>query len=464
MLTDWVLITRLAHELKERFARARLDDAGMLPDGRIALLMRRHGERLLLAIDLYASPPLITVEAGELSVGVEPAFARTLARCLRGMILDDVAARRDDRLLRLIFVTRSRFGVGDRFELYVELVPRFGNAVLVKDGTVVTAFKEFPPAENPRRSIQAGKPYELPPLPQSVRTLPDPPTGSVLEIFAKVRAQQIEEAGSQRIAARRRSLLKRLADRERKLHDEIASLDKKRRDAAGRDALRTEGEAIFARLYELPAPQQESEKERAAKLFARYKKLGKSLPHLQARESALRLGIEALETLRWEAERAAPEDLEAVEEAAAVGLCARRTRSTDGEGRASSKRLKKKRAPLQYQTPSGSRILVGRSPTENAELTFRHARPDDLWFHAQRIPGAHVILARDDRTPAPEEDIAAAASLAAFHSRAQSSASVAVDYTHRKHVRKQRDAAPGLVWYTHAKTISAVPRERPLDA
>ncbi|MGA8574836.1 MAG: NFACT RNA binding domain-containing protein, partial [Candidatus Cybelea sp.] len=118
----------------------------------------------------------------------------------------------------------------------------------------------------------------------------------------------------------------------------------------------------------------------------------------------------------------------------------------------------RKRPSLEFRTANGSRILVGRSPSENADLTFRVARPNDLWFHAQRIPGAHVILARDDRATAPEEDIETAASLAAFHSRAKAATSVPVDYTSRKHVRKQRAAPPGLVWYTHAKTVVVEPR------
>lgn len=465
MLTDWVLITRLAHELKERLAGARLDDAGLLTDGRIALSLRRRGVRLLLAIDLYSSPPVVTLEEGELGVSVEPGFVRGVARSLQGMLLEDVAARRDDRLLRLSFVTRSRFGVGERLELYLELVPRFGNAILVKDGTVVTAFKEFAPADNPRRSVQNGKPYELPPLPASVRTLSEHPPGSVLEMFASFRIEQAARQGSERVAARRRTLRKRLEDRERKLRGEMALLQERRRQAGERSALRVEGEAIFATLHELPPDEREIAKERAGKLFTRYKKLGKSLPHIEERERVLLASIEAVETLRWEAERAAGDDVDSVEEAAALvlknepfGSAANRL-----DGRRAATPRKRKRAPLEIRTPAGSRILVGRSPTENADLTFRQARPDDLWFHAQRIPGAHVILCRDDRTPAPDNDIETAAALAAFHSRARGSAAVPVDFTLRKHVRKQRDAPPGLVWYTHAKTVLAVPREKPLE-
>jgi len=122
---------------------------------------------------------------------------------------------------------------------------------------------------------------------------------------------------------------------------------------------------------------------------------------------------------------------------------------------------KRKRTLLETRTPAGSRIVVGRSPVENAELTFRLARPNDLWFHARGVPGAHVILTRDDRSEAPEEDLEMAAGFAAFYSRGRAGNSVAVDYTPRKYVRKRPNSPPGLVWYTQAKTVVA--RPRPLE-
>ena len=451
MQTDWVLIARLARELEERLRGARVDDAGLLADGRIGLVLRRRAIRTLLAIDLFSSPPILTLEDGELGVGVEPPFVRTLAKSLRGMILADVSSRRSDRLLRLGFTARSRFGVGDRFELFFELVPRFGNAVLVKEQIVVAAYREFSPAENATRSVQAGSAYELPPLPANPRTLAEQPAGSALEFFAALHAHHAEAVGSERTASRRRALANRLRERERRLRAELESLDDRRRSADQRDALRLEGEGIFASLHELEPAERDAAKERAGKLFARYKKLAKTLPHLDARERDVRLALEAVETLRWEGERAADDDLEGVE--AAVNALGARRRAA-----AEPPKPRRKRALLEYRTAGGSRIVVGRSPLENADVTFRLARPNDLWFHAQKIPGAHVILARDDRSEAPEEDLQLAASLAALHSRGKSSASVPVDYTLRKHVRKQRAAPPGLVWYTHAKTIVVEPR------
>ncbi len=487
MLTDWVLIRRLAAELRERLRGARADDAGLLGDGRIAIVLRARGRQLLLAIDLFASPPLVTLETGELGILTEPGFVRLLARSLHGMVLADVSARRYDRVLRLTFASRSRFGVGEQLELFIELVPRFGNVVLVKDGGVVAASKEFGPAENPRRAVAAGAPYVLPPLPERVRTLapvtqPEEPLpleplfvyrrggsllqaygaalegyadadlsreSSLLALFGELRSQQSDRAGGDRTAMRRRTIVKRLDERDRRLQAELEALAGKRRAAQRREALREQGDAIFATLHELAPERRDAEKERAANLFAEYKRLAKSLPHVDAREAVVRRALEAVETLRWEAERA--DDLDAVESAVAELGPKRRTE-------AGVRTPQRKRPPLEFRTSSGSRILVGRSPTENAELTFRVARPNDLWFHAQRVPGAHVVLTRDDRASVPEEDVETAAALAAFHSRARAATAVPVDYTLRKHVRKQRAAPPGLVWYTHAKTVVVEPK------
>lgn len=489
MLTDWVLTARLAMELQERLRGARVRDAGLLDDGRIGLLVRSRGSESIVAIDLFGSPPLVTVEPGELAIGPEPGLAVAL-RSLRGMTLDRVWARRGDRLLRLTFAARSRFGVDDRFELYIELVPRFGNLVLVKGDRIVAALKEFTPAANPRRAVQAGQAYELPPLPPHTTNLAqaDAATAeaalheplyvyrrdgellqaygtpleqlrdaqctresSLLEVFAELRAQRRARGEHERSQRRRTAVAKRLDVRERKLRAELASLEQKQRRAGARDQLRREGETIFATLHDLREEERAAAKERAGELFDEYKRLGRSVAHVEGRRQSVTESLAAVETLRWESERAAEEDLADVEIALADLERKRRAveRALPARGR--------RRPPLEFRTASGSRILVGRSPVENAELTFRVARPNDLWFHAQGTPGAHVILSHDARgAPAPE-DLQTAAALAALHSKAKGSAAVAVDYTLRKHVRKQRAAPPGLVWYTHAKTLIVEP-------
>lgn len=501
MVTDWVLVRRLGYELEQRLGGARVSEVGLLADGRAALALRRRGSAELLAVDPFSSPPLVTVESQGAALAAHPGFIRA-AGALRGMTLTGVRARLGDRLLRLTFASRSRFGVGDELELYLELVPRFGNLVLVKRDRVVAAAKEFSLAENVRRAVAAGLPYALPPLPADAPSLPRviaqsglgrdafisyaqsdevvrdplyvyrrgglveqahvvPLAGfddasctrepSLLAVFAELRAQDERRGERERAARRRRAVVKRLVERDRKLRAELGALEAKRHRAGERDALRTEGTATFATLHELPEGERDAAKERATKLFAQYKKLQAALPHLDRREREVRASLAAVDALQWEAERVDAEEMDDLETAVAL------LDAHQNSPARSSPARKRKRAPLEFRTPDGSRVLVGRSPVENADLTFKVARPHDLWFHARGIPGAHVILARDDRTQPSNGDVETAAALAAYYSKAKSSLKVPVDYTLRKHVRKQRNAAPGLVWYTDAGTVTVAP-------
>jgi predicted ribosome quality control (RQC) complex YloA/Tae2 family protein len=111
-----------------------------------------------------------------------------------------------------------------------------------------------------------------------------------------------------------------------------------------------------------------------------------------------------------------------------------------------------------YRTSGGLEVRVGRGSRANDDLTFRHSRPTDIWLHARDVAGAHVILRWDraDENP-PAGAITEAAVLAALFSRARTSATVAVDWTRRKHVRKPRRSAPGLVLPERVKTVFVQP-------
>ena len=111
--------------------------------------------------------------------------------------------------------------------------------------------------------------------------------------------------------------------------------------------------------------------------------------------------------------------------------------------------------PRRFRAPGGGTIIVGRSARENDHVTFHVAGPDDLWFHARGLAGAHVVLKTDG---APRDDaIAAAAQAAAYFSEGRDGALVAVDWVARKHVRKPRGAAPGAVTYSEERTLRVAP-------
>ena len=121
------------------------------------------------------------------------------------------------------------------------------------------------------------------------------------------------------------------------------------------------------------------------------------------------------------------------------------------------KKKPKPAQPLSYRTGAGLEILVGRNNLQNDELTFQIARRTDLWFHAQKIHGAHVILRCEGQEP-DESSVYQAACLAAYYSEGKQAGRVAVDTTQVRFVKKPRGGRPGKVIYTDQKTIIAEAR------
>lgn len=99
--------------------------------------------------------------------------------------------------------------------------------------------------------------------------------------------------------------------------------------------------------------------------------------------------------------------------------------------------------PLEYVTPGGFRLLVGRNNTQNDYVTFKAAEKRDIWFHVKGVPGSHVILVTEGKEPS-DDDYTAAAETAAYYSAATGD-TVAVDYTEVRNVKKPAGSNPGFV-------------------
>ncbi|MBU5677350.1 NFACT family protein [Alkaliphilus sp. MSJ-5] len=112
----------------------------------------------------------------------------------------------------------------------------------------------------------------------------------------------------------------------------------------------------------------------------------------------------------------------------------------------------KKSNYLKYMSSEGFEILVGKNNKQNDEITFKVSSKDDLWFHVKDMPGSHVILKQNDKTPG-NSSILQAATLAAYYSKGKNSTKVAVDYTERRNVKKQSGAKPGMVIYDNYSTV-----------
>lgn len=121
------------------------------------------------------------------------------------------------------------------------------------------------------------------------------------------------------------------------------------------------------------------------------------------------------------------------------------------------KRIKaSKLPPMRFVSTDGYPIYVGRNNRQNEELTFKSARKDDLWLHASKVHGSHVIIACAGVTP-PDDTITQAAQLAAYYAETGGGQNIAVDMTPVKQVKKIPNGKPGMVIYHSYKTVIANP-------
>jgi len=109
-------------------------------------------------------------------------------------------------------------------------------------------------------------------------------------------------------------------------------------------------------------------------------------------------------------------------------------------------------APREFISRDGFTILVGKNARQNDELTFRRARPDDVWLHARNVAGAHVIIVRAGRE-IPESTIEEAAALAVRYSTARDDPNAEVIVAPRRNVRRVRGGRPGMVTVRASRTV-----------
>lgn len=117
--------------------------------------------------------------------------------------------------------------------------------------------------------------------------------------------------------------------------------------------------------------------------------------------------------------------------------------------------------PMHFVSSTGIDIFVGKNNTQNDFLTLHFASSDDLWLHTKDIHGSHVIVRAENPDAKTIEE---AAKLAAYYSKGRHSASVPVDATRRRYVKKPSGAPLGKVIYTNQTTYYVTVEEREIKA
>jgi len=194
-------------------------------------------------------------------------------------------------------------------------------------------------------------------------------------------------------------------------------------------------------------------------LFRRYRRGRRGLEQSQQRARSLearrRQLVELVESIAIDGSEAIERLEKAMRDAGIpVGLEPVR-RDAASPARAERPRLEGVRL---FLTRDGLSAMIGKSARDNDRLTFRLAGPEDFWFHALGVAGAHVIVRNDRRLrQPPRASLLEAAAAAAWFSEARSQPQVDVQWTRRKYVRRRRGAPAGTVVVKRSETVRIRP-------
>ncbi|MBE3582857.1 MAG: NFACT family protein [Limnochordaceae bacterium] len=305
----------------------------------------------------------------------------------------------------------------------------------------------------------------------------------VLERFFAPRWQE------QQLAKRRRQLERPVRTAWQQARRRLEKQEQELASAEQADRWRIFGELLLSQLAAVPAGATEVEldnyytdpvtkvrialdpslsaAQNAQRYFHRYTRARRTQQAASHQAEHSRRQVEYLEgvlaELEWASTWAELDEIEA--ELQQAGLCSSGTRA--GQRRPGGSPARKERAgggkrhaplpPRRYLTADGIEIWVGRNNRQNDRLSLKQAAPDDIWFHAHQIPGAHVILRCAQLPQVPDSSLLAAAQVAAYFSRGAGASHVPVDYTRCRHLRKPTGTAPGYVIYHVYKTVEATP-------
>ncbi len=190
--------------------------------------------------------------------------------------------------------------------------------------------------------------------------------------------------------------------------------------------------------------------ENAKKYFDKYNKLKRTYEALTLQIAETTEEIEHLDSISNSLDIACNEsDLNSIkEEMIASGYIKR------SQGNRKKQTKQPANAPLHYISSDGFDIYVGKNNFQNDELTFGSQTSGDWWFHSKGIAGSHVLLKSGGRE-ITDRAFEEAGALAAYYSKAKSSAKVEIDYTEIKNVKKPKNAKPGfVVYYTNYSLIA----------
>ena len=277
---------------------------------------------------------------------------------------------------------------------------------------------------------------------------------------------------------RRRQRARELSKTVKNARDRVARrLEAQRRelrDTEDRDRLRECGDIITANIYAMKKGQTQlaaedfydpqggirvialdplkTPQQNAAKYYKDYNRAKSARAHLTEQIESGQGELAYLESVLEEIGRAETErDLAEIrQELTDAGII-----RAAGKGRPAKRQVSQ---PMRFRSTAGLLIRAGRNNIQNDALTLRDSAKSDLWLHAGKLHGAHVVISCQGQEP-DRQSVNEAAAIAACLSEGRGSSKVPVDVTWVREIKKPAGGRPGMVIYHTYRTVMAAPDE-----
>ncbi len=442
----------------------------------IIMIVRNAGKRSVLLISPDRSLPRIHLLSRKPAAGpsLHP-FTQYLRSRITGGRMEKIGILNRDRIVEMLIKNRGR-----TLRLLIELFGSATNLIITDQESVIqTIYHPAVPGSGRKRLLMPGIPYALPE--QKIVAAsgqretcaggpvrPDPQADSPnleaeVSFQAFLERRRFDALKAKLLAAGQKTLVR--------IERRIAALDSDLSRSERAEEFRRHGDLILASLQSLrtgmkeadligpdggritvPLNPAKSPSKNAELYYKRYKKAKTGLGVIEARSVEAQTARSRIESILQRLKQVSSKEELSLLQAEFVGSSVAHAGQVN-RPRASSNVSN----PYREISFQGWVILVGRNARGNDHITTKIARDSDLWFHAEGLPGSHVLIRNPRSVEIPQDVLERAASLAAFYSRGRNAGKVPVTYASARSVRKPKGAKPGLVVLSERRTMMAVP-------
>lgn len=264
------------------------------------------------------------------------------------------------------------------------------------------------------------------------------------------------------------NLLKIISSSLKKVYKKLENINQKLKECDDMDKYRLYGELLTANLYKFNGEENLQEVEvlnyytnenikirldtkysvskNVERFYKKYNKLKNTLEIVSEQKKDAEREIDYIESIIYSLENA--KTMEEIHQ-----IYNEISENFGNKNQLETKNKKKEEMKIQEYNIGGYKVLVGKNNSQNDYLTFTIGSREDLWFHAQKIHGSHVIIKTGGSEDVPEDIIFEAAKLAKENSKGANSSVVPVDYCKLKFVKRAQSKKLGMVNYTNFSTI-----------